>query len=416
MTHQPTKLICGRYRPLQNSRLSAFAMTYKGFDMVTDRPVTIVVINKAKLEASRPKLDYGFAQMRREAVAASRRAHPDILEVYEQFEDDEHFYVVSEFCEHPSLASLQFAKPQYDIVSAIRIFERIVTIFQYLGEIGICGCAIRANDVYLPSEESVKIENLFATRLRFIADLPQLGGKLARLALSAKGPFLDMEANERLDLLLAGDLLKSLLLLAKATGERRRGITSRERREHQSLPLALMPAIDQVVQKLGVAEAADGYRRISELADDIRGITQLFRGGDADETVLSLKSRSPRRSFKPGETIFREGDGASREAFIIETGVVQILKNGADGRELYLDVSKEGEIIGEMALVDNQPRMATARAIEPTRVVVVTAEQFRASLEKTDLVARKLIDVLVQRLRYQSSEITRLKVLLRSSK
>ncbi|HIJ61195.1 MAG TPA: cyclic nucleotide-binding domain-containing protein [Rhodospirillaceae bacterium] len=396
--------------------MAGFAMAYKGFDLVTERPVSIIVIDKTKVEASRPKLDYGFAQMRREAVSASRRAHPDILEVYDQFEDDQHFYVVSEFCEHPSLASLQFAKPHYDIVSAIRLFERILTIIQYLAEMGICGCAIRASDVFLPSEGSVKVENLFATRLRFIADLPQLGAKLARLAISAKGPFLDIEANERLDLLLAGDLLKALLLLAKATGERRRGLTSQGRKEHQSLPLGLMPAIDQVVQKLGDDDAAGGYRRIADLAEDIRAITRLFRGGSADETAMSLKSRSPRRSFLPGETIFREGDCGSREAFIIETGLVQILKNGADGRELYLDVSKEGEIIGEMALVDNQPRMATARAIEPTRVVVVTAEQFRASLEKTDTVSRKLIDVLVQRLRYQSSEITRLKVLLRSSK
>lgn len=416
MTLHSPNLICGRYRPLQSARISGLGMTYKGFDLAMERPVTIIAVNKAKVEALRPKIEYGFPQLRREAVAASRRAHPDILEVYEQLDDEDLFYVISEFCEYPSLASLQSVKPDYDIVNAIRIFEKIVTVIQYCGQVGVRGCAIRTNDVYVPPDGNVKIDNLFATRLRFIADLPHLGAKLARLGLSDKGPFRDMEANERLDLLLAGDLLKSLLMLAKAAGERRRGLSSRPSRERQRLSLGLMPEIDRIVQKIEPPKGLDGYASIADLAGDVRALSMKTRGESGAEPSLALKSRSPRRSFGPGETIFREGDGAGREAFIIESGTVQILKTAADGRELYLDVSKEGEIIGEMALVDHQPRMATARAIEPTRVVVVTAEQFRGSLDKTDAVARKLIDVLVQRLRYQSGEITRLKVLLRSSK
>ena len=414
MADQTKQLIGGRYRPLHSSRISGFGMSYKGFDLATERPVTIVALNKAKLEASRPKIEYGLAQMRREAVAASRRSHPDILEVYEEFEDETCFYVVSEFCEHPPLAGLTTAWLDYDIVTAVRIFEKIINIIQYVGEIGICGCAIRAHDVFVPPDGTVKIDNLFATRVRFIADLPLLGQKLAGLAMTARGPFLDMGANERLDLALVGDLLKMLLSLAKASGEQRRRATARLSRERQTLSLGLMREMDRIARKLEVPMAADGYGRIAELAEDIRAANALCRGGSAGDA--SLKSRGTRRSYGPGETIFREGDGGGREAFIIEEGVVQILKVGADGRELYLDLSKEGEIIGEMALVDSQPRMATARAIEPTRVVVVTAEQLHRSLEHTDPVARKLIDVLVHRLRYQSSEIARLKVLLRSSK
>lgn len=389
-------------------------MTYKGFDMATERPVTIVALNKAKVEACRPKIDYGLAQMRREAVAASRRSHPDILEVYEEFEDETCFYVVSEFCEHPLLASLTSAGPDYDIAAAVGVFEKIINIIQYVGEVGICGCAIRACDVFVPPDGNVKVDNLFATRLRFIGDLPLLGPKLAGLAMTARGPFLDIKSNEQLDLALVGDLMKILLSLARTSGERRRNITSRPSKERQSLSFELMREMERIAQKLDPSKATDGYQRMVDLAEDIRAASSLYRGGGAGDA--SLKSRGTRRSYGPGETIFREGDGGGREAFIIEEGVVQIIKAGADGRELYLDLSKEGEIIGEMALVDQQPRMATARAIEPTRVVVVTAEQLHRSLDHTDPVARKLIDVLVHRLRYQSSEIARLKVLLRSSK
>jgi CRP-like cAMP-binding protein len=65
-----------------------------------------------------------------------------------------------------------------------------------------------------------------------------------------------------------------------------------------------------------------------------------------------------------------------------------------------------------MALIDNQPRMATARATEATTVAVITAEQFRRMLEKSDPISRKLIGVLTNRIRYQSSEIARLKSIL----
>lgn len=75
-----------------------------------------------------------------------------------------------------------------------------------------------------------------------------------------------------------------------------------------------------------------------------------------------------------------------------------------------------GDILGEMALIDGQPRMATAKAIEPCTVVVINGIEFRRMLDKIDKVPKRLIDVLVRRLRYQSGEITRLKAVLGISK
>jgi Cyclic nucleotide-binding domain/FHA domain len=77
---------------------------------------------------------------------------------------------------------------------------------------------------------------------------------------------------------------------------------------------------------------------------------------------------------KPGEVIFREGD-KSTEAYWIKSGRVEItIRSGSGG----LSVARlgPGEIIGEMGLIDNKPRSATATALGPTELEVITEEEF----------------------------------------
>ena len=62
-----------------------------------------------------------------------------------------------------------------------------------------------------------------------------------------------------------------------------------------------------------------------------------------------------RKVFAEGEKIFREGDSGSR-AYIIQRGCVEIIKD-IDGEDIVVGSVGPGGIFGEMALIDNQPRM-----------------------------------------------------------
>ena len=109
-----------------------------------------------------------------------------------------------------------------------------------------------------------------------------------------------------------------------------------------------------------------------------------------------------RKTYKPGEIIFKEGDSGN-EAYVIEEGAVEISKS--EGRaELILSVLKPGGVIGEMALIDSAPRMATARAARKTTLIVIPKTVFSKILGKTDAVVRVILMALLGRLRNQSSQ------------
>jgi len=99
------------------------------------------------------------------------------------------------------------------------------------------------------------------------------------------------------------------------------------------------------------------------------------------------------RYFKAGSTVFREGDEA-HELFVIKSGKVRIQIGNRTLTELGPDT-----IFGEMALIDNEPRSATAIAVTDVELVPVGEKQFLFLVSQTPYVALKVMRVLVQRLR-----------------
>ncbi len=82
--------------------------------------------------------------------------------------------------------------------------------------------------------------------------------------------------------------------------------------------------------------------------------------------------------FQPGQMIFREGD-TTQEAYRILRGRVEISIAG-EGKSVILAQLGEGDIFGEMAMVDERPRSASAQALEVTECEVLTAENFNEAV------------------------------------
>jgi CRP/FNR family transcriptional regulator, cyclic AMP receptor protein len=102
---------------------------------------------------------------------------------------------------------------------------------------------------------------------------------------------------------------------------------------------------------------------------------------------------APVRSFKAGDVIFRQGDPAE-ELYIVQSGKVEIRL----GNRL-LDTLSEMSIFGEMALIDHNPRSATALAATDATVVPVGERQFLFLVSRTPHFALNVMRVLAQRLR-----------------
>lgn len=97
--------------------------------------------------------------------------------------------------------------------------------------------------------------------------------------------------------------------------------------------------------------------------------------------------------FKAGSVIFREGDEA-RELFVVKSGQVRI----QIGNRTVTELGPES-IFGEMALIDNEPRSATAIAVTNVELVPVTEKQFLFLVSQPPYFALKVMRVLAERLR-----------------
>lgn len=126
----------------------------------------------------------------------------------------------------------------------------------------------------------------------------------------------------------------------------------------------------------------------------------LFSAMKPEELEEILKFASERR-FRRGQTIFQRGDTGSAMMAVLR-GRVRISSVSAEGKELTLNVINPGEIFGEIALLDGEPRSADANAIEDTLLLVVERRHFLPFLRQNDDMYLRLLAVLCSRLRRTS--------------
>jgi signal transduction histidine kinase len=103
------------------------------------------------------------------------------------------------------------------------------------------------------------------------------------------------------------------------------------------------------------------------------------------------------RDCQPGEIIFREGQ-VGEALYIIRSGLVTIVKGDFDTPTILANRGT-GEIIGEMALLEGQPRSASVIALQPTRLLRLTPQSFQKLLVAEPELARKVLRSLSARLR-----------------
>ena len=103
------------------------------------------------------------------------------------------------------------------------------------------------------------------------------------------------------------------------------------------------------------------------------------------------------REFDAGRYIFREKESGDI-AFIVEFGTVDIFIT-VDGEEVPLSTAREGQMFGEMALIDDGPRMASAKARTQVSVMAISKKVFERKLETMDPFTRNLVKVLTEYIR-----------------
>jgi CRP-like cAMP-binding protein len=121
-------------------------------------------------------------------------------------------------------------------------------------------------------------------------------------------------------------------------------------------------------------------------------------------TVFKTTSNSPRKGvaalsvdFAAGEYIFREGD-LGTEMYIISEGKVEILNRLGD-QDRVLAVLEKGDFFGEMSVLEDMPRAASARALTDTRLLQINGSTFDQMLQSNPEIAVRMMRKLSRRLR-----------------
>jgi CRP/FNR family transcriptional regulator, cyclic AMP receptor protein len=119
---------------------------------------------------------------------------------------------------------------------------------------------------------------------------------------------------------------------------------------------------------------------------------------DLDQRSLeAIANAAVEQRYEPGQEIVRQGD-TGVGAFIIRSGKVDIVQD-RDGKEQKIATLGPGDVFGEMALLDEFPRSATARAVDPTTALGIQRWHFRGILESHPQIALALLPMLTRRIR-----------------
>jgi len=129
----------------------------------------------------------------------------------------------------------------------------------------------------------------------------------------------------------------------------------------------------------------------------------------SDADVTSLAQLLARRKYPKDAVVFFENEEGDSFFMIVE-GRIKVTILGDDGREVILSMLTPGDFFGEMALLDNEPRSATAIAAEESELLSLSRADFQSVATKRSITGA-LIKVLTARLRKANHQISTLALL-----
>jgi CRP/FNR family transcriptional regulator, cyclic AMP receptor protein len=147
-------------------------------------------------------------------------------------------------------------------------------------------------------------------------------------------------------------------------------------------------------------EPADTSERVALLAN-----VPVFAGLSEDD-LTAVAAVSVARHYRAGEVVFREGDGGD-SCYIVRSGLARAVRHHSDGRSITLSHFGAGDIFGELAMFDEEPRSATVDVIEEAEIVAIPGRDMQRLMREYPEIAVKLTAALAQRLRATNERLAR---------
>ena len=278
----------GKYEIKRPLGRGAMGTVYEGWDPIIARRVAIKTV-KLPENADDPETEEALARFRREAQAAGRLIHPNIVGVFDYGETNDVAYIVMEFVDGPPLKNLLDKQERFALPDIVRVMEDLLTGLQFSHERGVVHRDIKPANVMLTSAGQAKIADFGIARIES-SSMTQAGTLLGTPAYMSPEQFMGQVVDARSDIYSSGVLLYQLL-----TGERpfEGGLSAIMHKALNTEPpwpsqlsVTAPPAFDAVVKRAMAKRPEERYASATAFLEAVRGALHA-PSAPAEDPVVS---------------------------------------------------------------------------------------------------------------------------------
>ena len=287
MADIPQKL--GKYEIRRELGRGAMGIVYEGWDPGVARRVALKTVRKDQLDRS--EVDEILSRFRREAQAAGRLNHPNVVAVYEYGEDpDGTAFIAMEYVEGRELKDYFDRQERFPLSEIVRLMGELLGALGHAHTHGIVHRDIKPANIFLLQNGQVKVGDFGIARIES-SNLTQAGSVLGTPSYMSPEQFMGQRVDGRSDLFSAGVILYQFLTGEKPFAGQLTTIMHKVLKEDPIAPSELnvqVPSVfDGVIRKAMAKRPDDRYQTAAEFAAALQAALAGKTSAAEDATVIA---------------------------------------------------------------------------------------------------------------------------------
>ncbi|MCP1214088.1 serine/threonine-protein kinase [Acetobacter okinawensis] len=282
----------GKYELRRILGKGAMGTVYEGYDPVIDRTVAIKTVRLVDADSEDAQAIEELERFRREAKAAGRLQHPNIVGVFDYGETDDIAYIVMEYVDGTTLKQVLDSGERYGVDEVVRLMDALLSGLQFSHDRGVVHRDIKPANVMLTSSGEIKIADFGIARIES-SSFTQAGTILGTPAYMSPEQFMGQRVDARTDIYSTGVMLYQIL-----TGEKpfdggltaiMHKVLNTEPLPPSALSIAVTPALDHVVLSAMAKQPDRRYASASAFAAALRNalLAEPILTGDEKQLATS---------------------------------------------------------------------------------------------------------------------------------
>ncbi len=295
----------GKYEIRRELGRGAMGVVYEAYDPLIKRRVALKTIRPDQLVGERP--DDVVARFRREAQAAGRLSHPNIVSIYECDEEDGTWFIAMEYVDGRELKDCFANDERFRASDIERIMTQILAALDYSHRQGVVHRDIKPANIFLLADGTVKVADFGIAHIES-SNLTQVGTVVGTPNYMSPEQIMGLPVDGRSDIFSTGVILYQFL-----TGERpfagsstttMQKVLKEEPLPPSTLNVQLAPAVDAVVRKALAKRADDRFQTAQAFAAALQAAMPAVRAqatvenADPDATLPNAVAMEPSRDTR----------------------------------------------------------------------------------------------------------------------